>query len=142
MEINGHEDAFFEEMNQLSEMKQEEEIGNINDEREKYIINNGIIGKIILYYENFRDYNDVDKYYVSSYIYNTNIIQLRSINALNDILMIMIIEWYVNNISDVKNIWDWLCDLAEKFSSLLSACINNIEKKILKDIVETIINAM
>jgi len=141
MDEQDEENAFLEEMNKISEM-QDENDGNDNatDERSKYIVNNGIIGKIISYCENFYDYNDDVKNYASSYVNNSNIIQLRSINALNNILMMMPKEWYVNNINDVKNIWGWLYGLAGKASELLSN--SNEEKNNLNDIIESIVNTM
>ncbi|KAG4088797.1 hypothetical protein H8356DRAFT_957884 [Neocallimastix lanati (nom. inval.)] len=143
MDEQEEEEAFLEEMNKINEMQQEEEAGeNTTDERGKYIINNGIIGKVISYCENFQDYNDDIRNYASSYINNSNIIQLRSINALNNILMMMPKEWYVNNIGDVKNMWGWLYDLAGKTSGLLSASTKDVEKKNLNDIIEAIVNSM
>jgi len=141
MDEQDEENAFLEEMNKISEM-QDENDGNDNatDERSKYIVNNGIIGKIISYCENFYDYNDDVKNYASSYVNNSNIIQLRSINALNNILMMMPKEWYVNNINDVKNMWGWLYGLAGKASELLSN--SNEEKNNLNDIIESIVNTM
>ncbi|ORX42155.1 ARM repeat-containing protein [Piromyces finnis] len=141
MDEQDEENAFLEEMDRINEMQNEDDINdNANDERSKYIINNGIIGKIITYCENFYEYNDNVKNYASSYVNNTNIIQLRSINALNNILMMMPKEWYVNNINDVKNMWGWLYGLAGKASGLLSA--NNEEKNSLNDIIESIVNTM
>jgi len=143
MDEEEEEEAFLEEMNRINEMQQEDETSEANsDERGKYIINNGIIGKVISYCENFQEYNEDVKNYVSSYINNNNIIQLRSINALNNILMMMPKEWYVNNIGDVKNMWGWLYNLAGKASELLSKSTSDIEKKNLNDIIEAIVNTM
>lgn len=143
MDEEEEEEAFLEEMNRINEMQQEDETSEANsDERGKYIINNGIIGKVISYCENFQEYNEDVKNYVSSYINNNNIIQLRSINALNNILMMMPKEWYVNNIGDVKNMWGWLYNLAGKASELLYKSTSDIEKKNLNDIIEAIVNTM
>jgi len=141
MDEQDEENAFLEEMNRISEMQDDNDANdNVTDERSKYIINNGIIGKIIAYCESFYEYNDDVKNYASSFVNNTNIIQLRSINALNNILMMMPKEWYVNNINDVKNMWGWLYDLAGKASGLLSA--NNQDNNNLNDIIESIVNTM
>ncbi|OUM67227.1 hypothetical protein PIROE2DRAFT_20059 [Piromyces sp. E2] len=142
MDEQDEENAFLEEMDRINEMQDANDANdnNATDERSKYIINNGIIGKIISYCENFYEYNDDVKNYASSYVNNTNIIQLRSINALNNILMMMPKEWYVNNINDVKNMWGWLYGLAGKASGLLSN--NKEEKKNINDIIESIVNTM
>jgi len=145
MDEQDEENAFLEEMNKINEMQQEgdnTDTDNINDERIKYIVNYGIIGKLISYCENFNDYNDDVKSYASTYVNNSNIIQLRSINALNNILMMMPKEWYGNNINDVKNMWEWLYNLAGKVSTLLSASNDEEEKKNLNDIIEAIVNTM
>ena len=146
MDEQDEENAFLEEMDKIHEMQEEDESNDNtntnNDERSKYIVNNGIIEKVISYSENFYDYSDDFKNYASSFANNTSIIQLRSINALNNILMMMPKEWYVNNINDVKNMWGWLYGLAGKASGLLSSSNNNEEKKNLNDIIEGIVNSM
>lgn len=135
---NADDESFLEDMAKVTEVDHNSN-DQSNDERVKYIINLGLIHKVIVYSETTYEYSEDIQNYASSFIDNTTLIQLRSINALNNIIMMMPNEWFISNITDARNMWAWLYNLAIKFSEM---SIKKDSNKNINDLIEAVVNCM